>query len=317
VLQQRGPCRTSRRRSFTEAAVGRFLSRVGTGDDQTATAERRPTSSYASSSSGNPFTGTWPSGRTSTSSVASASVAAVSAVLPGRRELLHARPDVDRGTDRAVVPAEVAADRPHDRLAGVDPDADLDSPPARAARLHSGPRPPASGGPRGRHARRDPASSRASRSRLRAPCYGPSLSTISDFVRKLGANDVIDQGATPSETVVRDIDVVLDILGGTVMERSWSVLRPNGLLVTIVRPPSPEWTAGRAATGLFFIVEPRRAQLHELSRLIDAGTIRLSKRSCRSTARARPMSAGSGTTPEGLVPHGIGRGQRHARARQG
>jgi NADPH:quinone reductase-like Zn-dependent oxidoreductase len=51
-------------------------------------------------------------------------------------------------------------------------------------------------------------------------------------------------------------------------------VRPNGLLVTIVRPPSPEWTAGRAATGLFFIVEPRRAQLNELSRLIDAGTIR-------------------------------------------
>jgi len=62
--------------------------------------------------------------------------------------------------------------------------------------------------------------------------------------------------------------------GGTVTERSWSVLRRNGLRVTIVRPRSPEWAAGRAATGVFFIVEPRRAQLNELSRLIDAGTIR-------------------------------------------
>ena len=93
-------------------------------------------------------------------------------------------------------------------------------------------------------------------------------------MRELGADDVIDYGATPFETVVRDVDVVLDTVGGMITERSWSVLRRNGLLVTIVRQPSPEWMAGRAATGLFFIVEPRRSQLNELSRLIDAGTIR-------------------------------------------
>jgi NADPH:quinone reductase-like Zn-dependent oxidoreductase len=107
-----------------------------------------------------------------------------------------------------------------------------------------------------------------------AHVIGTASARNGDFVRTLGADDVIDDGATPFETVVRDIDVVLDTVGGTVTERSWSVLRPNALLVTIVRPPSPEWTAGRAATGLFFIVEPRRAHLHELSRLIDAGTIR-------------------------------------------
>lgn len=95
-----------------------------------------------------------------------------------------------------------------------------------------------------------------------------------DFVRKLGADDVIDYVATPFESVVRDVDMVFDTVGGTTTERSWSVLRPNGLLVTIVRPPSPLWTAGRTAAGLFFVVEPSRTQLNELSRLIDAGVIR-------------------------------------------
>ena len=94
-----------------------------------------------------------------------------------------------------------------------------------------------------------------------------------EFVRELGADEVIDRGATRFETVVRDVDVVLDGVGGAVTERSWSVLRPGGLLVTIVRQP-PEWTAGRAARGLFFLVEPSRTQLNELSRLIDAGTVR-------------------------------------------
>ena len=94
-----------------------------------------------------------------------------------------------------------------------------------------------------------------------------------DFVHKLGADDVIDYRVTPFETVAQHVDVVLDTIGGTTTEKSWSVLRPNGLLVTIVRQPS-EWTAGRAARGLFFVVEPRRTQLNELSRLIDAGMIR-------------------------------------------
>jgi NADPH:quinone reductase-like Zn-dependent oxidoreductase len=95
-----------------------------------------------------------------------------------------------------------------------------------------------------------------------------------DFVRQLGADEVVDYHATPFQTVVRDVDVVLDTVGGTTLERSWSVLRPGGLLVTLLRPPSPDWAAGRAAAGLSVLVEPNRTQLNELSRLVDAGVIR-------------------------------------------
>jgi NADPH:quinone reductase-like Zn-dependent oxidoreductase len=94
-----------------------------------------------------------------------------------------------------------------------------------------------------------------------------------EFVRGLGADAALDYAATPFEAVARDADVVLDTVGGTVTGRSWATLRPGGLLVTIVRQP-PEWTAGRPARGLFFVVEPSRAQLDELARLIDAGTVR-------------------------------------------
>jgi NADPH:quinone reductase-like Zn-dependent oxidoreductase len=107
-----------------------------------------------------------------------------------------------------------------------------------------------------------------------------------EFVRKLGADEVIDYRATPFETVVRDADVVLDSVGGMTTEKSWSVLRRNGLLITIVRQPS-DWTAGRAARGLFFLVEPRRTQLNELSRLIDAGIIRAIVEAVLPLERAR------------------------------
>ena len=52
------------------------------------------------------------------------------------------------------------------------------------------------------------------------------------------------------------------------------MLRSGGTLVTIVRPPSKEWAAGRDARGVFFIVEPSRGQLTEIAQLIDAGRLR-------------------------------------------
>lgn len=94
------------------------------------------------------------------------------------------------------------------------------------------------------------------------------------FVRDLGADEVIDYHATPFETAVRDVDLVYDTIGGATLERSWSVLRRDGLLITIVRPPSPEWASGQDARGKFFIVEPRRDQLIELAHLIDTGVVR-------------------------------------------
>lgn len=94
------------------------------------------------------------------------------------------------------------------------------------------------------------------------------------FVRELGADEVIDYHATRFETELRNVDVVLDTIGGATLERSWAVLRQDGLLITIVRPPTPAWATGRPARGVFFIVEPRRDELIELGRLADAGVVR-------------------------------------------
>ena len=54
-----------------------------------------------------------------------------------------------------------------------------------------------------------------------------------EFVRSLGAETVIDYNATPFETVVPDVDVVIDTVGGDIPERSWQVLGQGGVFVTI------------------------------------------------------------------------------------
>lgn len=60
------------------------------------------------------------------------------------------------------------------------------------------------------------------------------------FVHSLGAETVIDYRTTPFESVVRDVDVVVDVIGGETQDRSWRVLKPGGILVAIGRPPEEE-----------------------------------------------------------------------------
>ena len=54
-----------------------------------------------------------------------------------------------------------------------------------------------------------------------------------EFVRSLGAENVIDYSATRFETVVHDMDVVIDTVGGDLAERSFQVLCPSGIYVTV------------------------------------------------------------------------------------
>ena len=94
------------------------------------------------------------------------------------------------------------------------------------------------------------------------------------FVAGLGASQVIDYAGPPIDQQVRDVDVVVDTVGGQAMSRCWQVLRPGGIMVCVASPP-PEGEAERhQARAVFFIVEPDRAALGELAKLADAGKLR-------------------------------------------
>jgi NADPH:quinone reductase-like Zn-dependent oxidoreductase len=93
-----------------------------------------------------------------------------------------------------------------------------------------------------------------------------------DFVRGLGADDVIDYRAERFEGRVRGVDAVFDTVGGDTLRRSWGVLRPGGRLVTIAA--SEEESQDERIRSAFFIVEPRRAELEQVARLIDGGEVR-------------------------------------------
>ncbi len=93
-----------------------------------------------------------------------------------------------------------------------------------------------------------------------------------DYVKGLGADEVIDYRAGRFEDAARDVDAVFDTVGGETLARSWGVLKPGGRLVTIAA--SGEVDPDERTKAAFFIVEANRAQLAEVARLIDGGALR-------------------------------------------
>jgi NADPH:quinone reductase-like Zn-dependent oxidoreductase len=81
--------------------------------------------------------------------------------------------------------------------------------------------------------------------------------------------------------------MVLDLIGGDTLERSWGVLRRGGVLVTTVAPVSQEKASAHAVEGVFFIVKPSRLELIEIARLIDEGHVRANIEAVFPLERAR------------------------------
>jgi NADPH:quinone reductase-like Zn-dependent oxidoreductase len=92
-----------------------------------------------------------------------------------------------------------------------------------------------------------------------------------DFVRALGAEQVVDYAAERFEERAVGMDLVLDTVGGDTQARSWQVLRPGGVLVSVAAPLEASGPGG--TRGVFFVVEPDRAGLDELSALVAAGRL--------------------------------------------
>ena len=94
-----------------------------------------------------------------------------------------------------------------------------------------------------------------------------------EYVRSLGADHVIDYQTQRFEDFVRDVDLVLDYVGGEVLDRSWQVLAKDGVIVGTTSPDILARTpAGRR--GLWFVNKPDAALLQALATDIAAGTLK-------------------------------------------
>ena len=92
------------------------------------------------------------------------------------------------------------------------------------------------------------------------------------FVRALGADRAIDYQTEKFETA-GPFDLVLDLIGGETQERSWSVVKRGGALISTLAEPSQERAVERQARATRYMTQPDGRQLAEIARLIDDGQI--------------------------------------------
>lgn len=95
-----------------------------------------------------------------------------------------------------------------------------------------------------------------------------------DYVQSLGADRVIDYTTQLFEQQVKDVDVVLDLVGGETQARSWQAIRSGGTLVSTLGVPGSGIPQGIKAIPVF--VNPRvNSQLQQIAQLIDDGYIKV------------------------------------------
>lgn len=114
-----------------------------------------------------------------------------------------------------------------------------------------------------------------------------------DIVLDLGAQAFLNLDADPLEGV-GGVDVVFDVIGGDVLERSTALVRPGGTVVSIVMPSAVRPENGRA---VFFVVEPDRARLADLAQRVRDGRLKPIVGAVRPLSEAADAFARGRRTP--------------------
>ena len=108
--------------------------------------------------------------------------------------------------------------------------------------------------------------------RAGATVYTTASTRNIDFLKRLGADQVIDYTLQDFSKLV-DLDIVLDTMGGKVLENSWATLNKGGRLISIAEVPNEELAAIHEVSANFCFVQANSGQLSEVSNLIDSGEI--------------------------------------------
>jgi len=94
-----------------------------------------------------------------------------------------------------------------------------------------------------------------------------------DFIKRMGADVAVDYTKTKFEEVAKDVDVVLDMVGGDTLKRSYGVVKKGGIIVSIVDEVDQKEVDARGIRGVEFRASPKASVLEDLTRLIDAKKI--------------------------------------------
>ncbi len=96
-----------------------------------------------------------------------------------------------------------------------------------------------------------------------------------NYVKSLGADRVIDYKNEKFEELVKDADLVLDVIGGETQKKSFAVLKKGGTLVATSQPPSPEEAEKFGVNAKMMNMRPTTENLNEIAVLFGNGSLRV------------------------------------------
>ncbi|MFF4230967.1 NADP-dependent oxidoreductase [Streptomyces sp. NPDC001820] len=102
-----------------------------------------------------------------------------------------------------------------------------------------------------------------------ARVIGTGRAADGETALSLGADTFLDLQTDQLEAA-GEVDLVFDVIGGEILDRSAALVRAGGTLVTIAKPPEVRPKDGRA---IFFIVESDRARLADLAQRLRDGRL--------------------------------------------
>lgn len=96
-----------------------------------------------------------------------------------------------------------------------------------------------------------------------------------EFVRALGADEVLDYKTEQFETKLKDFDAVYDTVGGPTKDNSFKILKKGGVLVSMLGQPSPELAKQYEVTAIGQGTQTTTQHLTHLAQLVDEGKIKV------------------------------------------
>jgi NADPH:quinone reductase-like Zn-dependent oxidoreductase len=94
------------------------------------------------------------------------------------------------------------------------------------------------------------------------------------YIRSRGGLGVIDYRASRFEDKVKEVDAVIDTVGGEILERSYGVVKRGGVIVSSSAAPSQEKAQQHGLRASFFLVQVTAERLQKIAELIDAGRLK-------------------------------------------
>ena len=108
-----------------------------------------------------------------------------------------------------------------------------------------------------------------------ARVFATASARDAEYLKGLGAELVIDYRTERFDEKLKDLDAVIDLIGGETLARSYAVVKPGGILASAAGAPDPAEAERRRIRAQRFVMQRDASQLAQVARLVDQGVIRL------------------------------------------